>query len=84
MVFPQVQGLTGVEKDLQDKALDEQTESPTFTRPGFRMTCQFVAKKDLYHLDLNTVSKESHMIPPGMLFANYLQKSVIHHTSVRV
>ena len=44
-------------KGFQDKQkLDQQTDSPTSTRPGFRMTCQLAANKgwDLFHIDLKT------------------------------
>ena len=44
-------------KRLQDKQkLDQQTDSPTSTRPEFRMTCQVAANKgqDLFHIDLKT------------------------------
>ena len=44
-------------KGFQDKQkLDQQTDSPTSARPGFRMTCQLGANKgwDLFHIDLKT------------------------------
>ena len=44
-------------KGFQDKQkLDQQTDSPTSTRPGFRMACQLAANKgwDLFHIDLKT------------------------------
>ena len=44
-------------KCFQDKQkLDQQTDSPTSTRPGFQMTCQLAANKgwDPLHIDLNT------------------------------
>jgi hypothetical protein len=45
-----LQGYLDKQKDVQ------QTDSPTSSRPGFRMACQFAAngKFDLYHLDLRT------------------------------
>ena len=44
-------------KGFRDKQkLDQQTDSPTSTRPGFRMTCQLAANKgwDLFHIDLKS------------------------------
>ena len=44
-------------KGFQDKQkLYQQIDSPTFTSPGFRTTCQLAANKgcDLFHLDLKT------------------------------
>jgi hypothetical protein len=44
-------------KGFQDKQkLDQQTDSPTSTRPGFRTTCQLAANKgcDLFRIDLKT------------------------------
>ena len=46
-------------RGFQDKQKDDQqTDSPTSTRPGFRMTCQLAASKgwDLFHMDLKTAS----------------------------
>ena len=43
-------------KGFQDKQkMDQQTESPTCTRPGFRMTRQLAANRkwDFFHVDLN-------------------------------
>ena len=44
-------------RGFQDKQKhDQQKDSPASTRPGFRMTCQFAAKKglNLVHIDLKT------------------------------
>ena len=44
-------------KDFLDKQKDQQqTDSPTASRPGFRLACQFAANNehDLYHIDLKT------------------------------
>ena len=43
-------------KGFQDKQkLDQQTDSPTSTRPGFRMTCQLAANKGWdFPIDLKT------------------------------
>ena len=45
-----LQGFLDKQKD------DQQTDSPTASRPGFRMACQFAANgnHDLYHVDLRT------------------------------
>ena len=44
-------------RGFQDKQKeDQQTDSPTATRPGFRMTCQMAATEgwNLVHIDLKT------------------------------
>ena len=43
-------------RGFQDKQkLEQQTDSPTATRPGFRLTCQLAAKQlSVYHMDLKT------------------------------
>ena len=45
-----LQGFLDKQKDQQ------QTDSPTASRPGFRLACQFAANSnhDLYHIDLKT------------------------------
>ena len=45
-----LQGFLDKQKD------DQQTDSPTASRPGFRLSCQFAANglHDVYHLDLKT------------------------------
>ena len=45
-----LKGLSGLTEMYQ------QTDSPTSTRPGFRMTCQLAANQhlDIFHVDLNT------------------------------
>ena len=44
-------------RGFQDREKDQQQkDSPTATRPGFRLTCQWAAsnKKNLMHIDLKT------------------------------
>ena len=45
-------------RGFQDRQKDDQqTDSPTASRPGFRLLCQMAANKkyDLYHIDLKSL-----------------------------
>ena len=69
-------------KALQhEQKLDQQTDSPTSTRPGFRMTCQFAANKgwDLFHIDVKTafLQGESYAVS-RMWYASFHQERDTH------
>ena len=77
-------------KGFQDKQkLDQQTDSPTSTRPGFRMTCQLAANKgwDLCHFDLKNcafLQCESHDVSRTVICQLPPEAGYTAHTGARL